>query len=264
MPPHRRVLVHGHRGARAVYPENTLPAFIYAIEAGADAIELDGLATRDDVLVVAHDPHINSEICQGPHPGIAIRKLTLAEVREHDWGSRQNPNFPKQQAIPGARIPALAEVLSLSSRGSFQFDIEVKSFPDAGLTPAPDVAAKMLLDEIRKHGLEKRVVVQSFDFRVLHAVKQLAPEIRLAALWSHMVLPFVSAANAAGADIVSPEYRLVTADQVSAAHAANLQVVPWTANASDDWQRLIDADVDGIITDDPAALLAYLNEQGRG
>src|SRR5436853_38759 len=63
-----RFLVHGHRGARAIYPENTIPAFVYAIESGADALEMDLAVTRDDVLVVSHDPHINPEICTGPHP----------------------------------------------------------------------------------------------------------------------------------------------------------------------------------------------------
>lgn len=261
-PPRRSPLVHGHRGSRATHPENTLPAFLYAIEAGADAIELDVLATRDDVLVVVHDPHVNPAICSGPRAGAAIRGLTLAELREYDCGSLQNPNFPKQQTIPGTRIPTLDEVLSLSDRGDFQFDIEVKSFPDhPELTPEPAIFATMLLREIQKPGLQKRVVVQSFDFRVLHAVKQIAPEIRLAALWASGSRPFVEIAAEAEAAIVSPHYKLVTAEQVRAAHTANLQVVPWTANEPEDWQRLIDDGVDGIITDDPAALLAYLNEQ---
>ena len=256
-------MVHGHRGSRATHPENTLPAFVYAIEAGADAIELDVLATRDDVLVVVHDPHINPVICSGPRPGAAIRELTLAELREYDCGSLRNPNFPKQRTIPGTRIPTLDEALSLSDRRDFQFDIEVKSFPDhRELTPEPAIFAKMLLDEIQKRGLQKRVVVQSFDFRVLHAVKEIAPETRLAALWESGSRPFVEMAAEAEADIVSPQYKLITAEQVKAAHAANLQVVPWTANSSADWRALIDAEVDGIITDDPAALLAYLNEQG--
>ena len=240
--------VHGHRGARAVFPENTLPAFLYAIESGADALELDILVTRDDTLVVVHDPHINPELCQGPRPRAAIRDLTLAELRAYDCGCLRNPAFPKQYTIHGTTIPTLDEVLNLSSRGDFQFDLEVKSFPgQSELTPAPDTFAKMLLSEIRSHGLENRVVVQSFDFRVLHAMKRIAPEIRLAALWEGKSRPFVEIANAAGAAIVSPQHKLVTAEQVNQAHAAGLEVVPWTANTHDDWQRLIAAGVDGIV-----------------
>lgn len=261
--PSRRILVHGHRGARAVYPENTIPAFHYAIEAGADAVELDVLATRDDVLVVVHDPRINPEICAGPRPRAAIRELTLAELGEYDCGALINPKFSKQQPVPGARIPTLKEVLRLSLRGQFHFDIEPKSFPRRpALAPPPDCFARLLADEIAGEGLEQRVVIQSFDFRVLRAVKRLVPEIRIAALWHSLPRPFVSVAESAGADIVSPHFRLITARQVRAAHAAHLEVVPWTANRPREWQRLIDAGVDGIITDDPAGLIEYLKSEG--
>src|SRR5450755_4710334 len=113
-----RILVHGHRGARALRPENTIPAFEYAIQAGADVLEMDVAVTKDNVLVISHDPHINPEICQGPHPGIAIRQLTLAELREYDCGALKNPHFPKQQPVPGTRIPTLDEVLGLSKQGN--------------------------------------------------------------------------------------------------------------------------------------------------
>ncbi len=259
----RRVLVHGHRGARAIYPENTIPAFNYAIEAGADAVEFDVLATRDDVLVVVHDPRINPEICFGPRPRAAIRELTLAELREYDCGALINPRFPKQQPVPGTHVPTLEEVLRLSECGEFQFDIEAKSFPRRPrLAPQPDCFAQLLADQIAGERLEQRVVIQSFDFRVLRAVKRLAPEIRIAALWHSLPRPFVSVAESAGADIVSPHFRLITTRQVQAAHAANLQVVPWTANRPREWQRLIDAGVDGIITDDPAGLIEYLKSEG--
>ena len=77
----RRILVHGHRGARARRPENTIPAFRYAIEQGVDVLELDVAVTKDNVPVVSHDPLINATICSGPKPGIPIHTLTLAELR---------------------------------------------------------------------------------------------------------------------------------------------------------------------------------------
>ena len=255
--------MHGHRGARAIYPENTIPGFTYAIEAGADALEMDLAVTKDNVLVVSHDPYINPEICMGPHPGAFIRNLTLAELREYDCGALKNPLFQKQQTVPGAHIPALEEVLGLASSGNFQFDIEIKSFPgQPEWTPAPEVFASLLLEEIRASRLEARVVVLSFDFRVLRAMKRLAPEIRLAALWEDDARPFDAIARLAAADIASPEFKLVTAEQVRAAHAHTLAVVPWTANTAQDWHRLIDAGVDGIITDDPAALIGFLKQNG--
>jgi glycerophosphoryl diester phosphodiesterase len=147
----------------------------------------------------------------------------------------------------------------LGAGNSVQFNIETKSFPDhPELTPPPDVFAKMMLDVIRKHKMESRSIVQSFDFRTLRAMKQLAPDIRLAALWEGKKRPFVEIAQEAMAGIISPEFGLVTPEQVQAAHAAGLEVVPWTADTSEAWQKLIDAGVDAIITDDPAALIAYL------
>ena len=257
--PARRVLVHGHRGARAVLPENTLPAFRHAIEAGTDAIELDLAVTRDDVLVVSHDPVINEKICAGPKPGAVIRRLTLEELRQWDCGARANPEFPKQKAVPGTRIPTLEEVLALAPLGKFQFNVETKIFADRPeLTPSPEEFARLLAASVRRHRLEARVIVQSFDFRTLVAMKALAPRIRLSALYGAGERDFVSVAREAGAAIISPQHRLVTAEKVRAAHAAGLEVIPWTANTPEDWDRLIAAGVDAIITDDPAALIAHL------
>jgi glycerophosphoryl diester phosphodiesterase len=258
-----RILVHGHRGARAMRPENTLPAFEYAIQAGADALEMDVAVTKDNVLVVSHDPHINPEICQGPHPGAAICRLTLAELDCCDCGTLKNPHFPKQQPVPGARIPTLSEVLSLGAHNHVQFNIEIKSFPDhLELTPAPDIFAGMTLQAIREHHMESRCIVQSFDFRTLREMKRLAPDIRLAALWEGEARPFAAIAREARSGIIAPHFTLVTAEQVQAAHAARLEVIPWTANTPEDWQTLINAGVDAIITDDPAALIAYLRQKG--
>jgi len=259
----QKILVHGHRGARAMRPENTIPAFEYAIQAGADVLEMDVAVTKDNVLVISHDPHLNPEICTGPHTGVAIHELTLAELRHYDCGALKNPRFPKQQPVPGTRIPTLDEVLSLAPQGNFQFNIETKSFPDhPELTPVPEVFSRMMLDQIRKHKLEARVIVQSFDFRTLLAMKKLAPEIRLAALWEGDARPFVEIVNEAQATIISPMFTLVTPEQVKSAHAARMEVVPWTANTPADWQKLIDAGVDAIISDDPAALIAYLKQRG--
>jgi glycerophosphoryl diester phosphodiesterase len=255
----RRVLVHGHRGARAVLPENTIPAFEYAINAGVDVLELDLAVTKDNVVVVSHDPRINSGICSGPREHAAIRELTLAELREYDCGSKKNPLFPKQKPVPGTRIPTLDEVFALVPRGTFGFNIETKIFRDAPeLTPSPEDFVRLVLDSVRKHNLEKRVILQSFDFRTLHAMKKLAPEIPLSALYEGAPRDFADIAREAGAGIVSPRYPLVTREQVEKAHAAGLQVVPWTANTPEDWRKLIDAGVDAIITDDPAELIRYL------
>ena len=254
-----RILVHGHRGARAMRPENTLPAFEYAIQAGVDVLEMDVSVTKDDVLVVSHDPTLLPAICSGPKPSVAIRELTLQELRQYDCGSLKNAAFPKQQPVPRTRIPTLDEVLTMAAPSKVEFNIETKIFRDKpDYTPAPEEFSRLMLAAIRKHHLESRVILQSFDFRTLHSMKKLAPEIRLSALYMGPAKDFVAIAREADAQIVSPYYTLVNKRQVEAAHRAGLQVVPWTANTPKDWDALIDAKVDAIITDDPAELIAYL------
>lgn len=258
-----KILVHGHRGARAVRPENTMPAFEYAIAAGVDVLELDLAVTKDDILVVSHDPLLNEEICTGPAgPSRAIQGLTYAEIQKWDCGAKKNPAFPQQRPVPGTRMPKLDDVLALASKGTFEFNIETKIFADKpDLSPSPPKFARLLYDAIRKHKLESRVIVQSFDFRTLVEMKKLDPSIRLSALlanpWS-----WLAAAKESGARIVSPHYLLVTASRVAEAHRAGLQVVPWTANDESTWKRLVAAKVDGIISDDPAALIAWLKPKG--
>ena len=259
-----RILVHGHRGARARLPENTLPAFEYAIQQGVDALEMDMAVTKDNVIVISHDPILHGPVCTGPKDSAVIHELTLAEVRQWDCGAVQNPRFSAQKTVPGTRMPTLDDVFQLAGRGNFDYNIETKSFPDQPqYTPAPQEFARMVLEKIRHYKLERRIILQSFDFRTLVAMRKLAPEIRLSALTETDTRDFPTIAREAGnAEIISPDFHLVTPEKVAAAHSAGLQVVPWTADAPQDWDMLIQAKVDAIITDDPAALIAHLKKRG--
>src|SRR5579863_2950647 len=207
--PDRRILVHGHRGARARRPENTLPAFRYAIEQGVDVLELDVAVTKDNVPVVSHDPLINAAICSGPKTGIPIHTLTLAELNQYDCGAKQNPAFSTQVPVPGTHIPKLDEVFDLARGTTVQFNVETKIFADKPeLTPDPETFTKMILDLVKKHGIEQRVILQSFDPRTLRVMKKLDPSIRRAALfetdreWPEVAKEFE-------ATIMSPAYKLV-------------------------------------------------------
>lgn len=205
-------------------PENTIAAFEYAIGVGVDAIEMDVQVSRDDVVVVAHDPCLKS--------GVFIRTLTAAETG----------------------LPTLDQVFRLAALGDFLFNVEAKVSAHT-----PRNFAELVLDRIGEHAVKSRVIFQSFDFAILHRMNRLAPGIALAALWEGEARGFVEIAEDAGTRIVAPEYTLVTAEEVREAHEAGLRVIPWTANAVEDWKRLIEAGVDGIITDDPAALIGYLH-----
>jgi glycerophosphoryl diester phosphodiesterase len=259
-----QILVHGHRGARAVLPENTIPAFEYAISQGVDALELDLAVTRDNVLVVSHDPSMNPAFCSGPQgAATVIRQMTLAELRQWDCGAKPNPGYPRQRAIPGTRVPTLDDVLALAPRGRLHFNIETKIFRDKPeLTPSPEEFARLVYEAVAKHKLETRVILQSFDFRTLEAMKKLSPRIRLSALFDWPAQDLVKRAQAAEAAILSPQFRHVDAGLVTEAHRAGLQVIPWTPNEPVLWDKLIAAGVDAIITDDPAGLIAYLRSKG--
>ena len=261
---HKPIQVHGHRGARARMPENTIPAFEYAIEAGVDVLELDLAVTKDNVLVVSHDPELHAPVCKGPVEKAVIRELTLEQVKEWDCGAVRNPRFHEQKTIPGTRIPTFDEVLALAPRSRVEFNVETKSFPDQPqYTPPPAEFARLLIEAVKRHKLEKRVMIQSFDFRTLKEARKIAPGIRLSVLYERGPKDFVTLSKeAANAEIVSPEYHLVTTEKVIAAHAKGLLVVPWTANTVADWDRLIRAGVDAIISDDPAALITHLKKEG--
>lgn len=266
-----KISVHGHRGARAAMPENTLPAFEYAIAQGVEALELDLAVTKDNVLVVSHDPELSEKICVAP-AGVksrVIRELTLAEVKQFDCGSLSNKEFPKQKQIPGTRVPTLDEVLALGKKGKFEFNIETKIFPSKPeLTPSPAEFVRLLVEVVKKHKLESRVILQSFDWRTLVEMKKQDAKIRTSALSPNgmseaaLKMDYVAEAKKINADMVSPHFRTTTAEKVAQAHAVGMQVVPWTANDAATWQKLVDAKVDAIITDDPAALIAWLKEKG--
>lgn len=176
-------------------------------------------------------------------------------------------------AVPHTTIPTFEEVLNLAPQGSFEFNVETKIFPNhPEITPSPEVFVKMIDDAVKQHHLESRVILQSFDFRTLHAMRALDPKIRLSALFGQskydamMGIPaadkgFSHMAKISGADILSPDESLVTPAEVAAAHAAGLQVAPYTVNNEEGWKKMADAHVDAIITDDPVGLLAWLRSQ---
>lgn len=223
--------VHGHRGSPLRFPENTLPSFIGAIEAGADFVELDVQVSRDFEPIVSHDPRLAS--------GELIHSLKAREITAH---------------------PNLDTVLDLATRFStVGFNIEIKSYPGhPGYGPPPGELARLVLAAIQGRKLEERVLVQSFDFRVLHAMSGLAPAIELSALWEGSRRVLADIADDAGTRCVSALHTLIESASVRQAHDAGIRVLVWTANGEKAWLKMTTAGVDGIITDDPAGLIQFL------
>lgn len=293
--------LQGHRGARGLLPENTLPAFAKALSIGVTTLELDTAITRDGVVVVSHDATLNPDITRGAdgrwltRDDIAIRSLTWTELQQYDVG-RINPQstyarrFPGQQGIDGTRIPRLADVFALARRAGNQrvrFNIETKISPEhPGRTLPPLEFARALIEIIRHEKLESRVTIQSFDWRTLQVVQQEAPQLATVYLsaeqsWQDNIRArdtsspwtaglHVSRHNgsvprmvkAAGGAVWSPYHDEITREAVREAQQAGLKVVVWTVNAPRDIARMLDFGVDGIISDYPDRLRRIVAERG--
>ncbi|HTD91443.1 MAG TPA: glycerophosphodiester phosphodiesterase [Burkholderiales bacterium] len=293
--------IQGHRGARGLLPENTLPAFACALSIGVTTLELDCAITRDGVVVVSHDSTLNPDITRNAdghwitRADLAISQFTFDELQHFDVG-RINPaseyaaRFAHQQANDGSRMPKLDDVFALARRAgndAVLFNIETKISPlHPERTAAPDVFAAMLIKVIQNKGLEHRAVVQSFDWRTLAVVQQEAPEIATAYLSAQQpfmdnILAHENASpwnggrhvsqfggsvprmiKAAGGTIWSPCSNDVDAANVAEAQALGLKVVVWTVNTETDMQRMIALGVDGIISDYPDVLRRVAAENG--
>ena len=261
--------VQGHRGARAVLPENSLPALKHALELGVDTLEFDMGVSKDGTVVV-HEQQINPIICQYKdgsevEHGLWVHQLTLEQIKQFDCGSKQNPRFEKQTLVPGTEIPTLAEVLEmvatsgLANAKTVAFNIETKSDPSQlHAQPAAEDFVRAVVKVVAQYGLESRVTLQSFDSATLMAANKIAPNLSLSALFRDKPDDWLEAAEAVGADIISPHHSLLGRKDVEQIQEAGLAVIPWTANSRRQWTRLLKLGVDGIITDDPEALLKYL------
>ncbi|MFN0182681.1 MAG: glycerophosphodiester phosphodiesterase [Aquabacterium sp.] len=289
--------LQGHRGTRGLAPENTLAAFRRALALGVDVLELDTGITADGQVVVMHDPRLNPNLTRDgagqwlAGPGPLLRELTLAQLQAYDVGrlkpgTRYAQTYPEQQGADGVRVPTLAAVFDLvrSSRADrVRFNIETKLSPlEPDATLAPEPFAQAVLGVIQAHGMAKRCTLQSFDWRTLRVAQRLAPDLPTVALtarqsWLDNVadtrwtaglaladhggsLPAL--VRAAGARVWSPFFGDLTPALRDEARRLGLPVVVWTVNAPADIERMLDWQVDGLITDYPDRARAAMQRRG--
>lgn len=263
--------LQGHRGARGLVPENTLPGFLQALAIGVTTLELDVGVTRDGVVVIHHDRSLNPDLARGPDgrwieaPGPRIRDLSFAELQRYDVGrirpgSAYAERFPRQRPIDGTRVPRLSELFA-KAKGGVRFNIETKISPDAPHeTLPPEPFARALIGEVRKAGVAGRTTIQSFDWRTLKVVEREAPEIATSYLTSAKDSE-PAKVHAAGGRIWSPEFQALSADKLAAARELGLKVVAWTVNEPADIARALDMKLDGIISDYPDRVRAELRKR---
>lgn len=281
--------LQAHRGGRGETTEESLRAFAKALELGVSTLELDIVLTRDSKPLVWHDPTIQAEKCadtapvfagdpQYPYVGKLVHELTLAQLETLDCGKRLD-EFPNAEVVRGNRIATLPQVFALADSyraATMRYNIETKVEADRpGESAGPQEFVDVILAAVRSAGKAGRVEIQSFDWRTLPLVRRAEPSIPLVALYDEQTWvpdsPWLAGENPAligdplvgarivGADIVSPEYRLVTGEPyVDRAHALGFKVIPWTVDDAAAMRRQIGLGVDGIITDYPTLLRGVL------
>jgi glycerophosphoryl diester phosphodiesterase len=296
--------VQAHRGGRALRPENTLAAFAHAIDLGADTLEMDLAVTRDRVVVVSHDYKLDPTITRGPDgeflaqdTRILIKDLDFQQLQDYTVGEIKRGSeywykFREQVPVPGQKIPSLSQVFELveaMDANAVGFNLEIKTYPPfPGYTIEYHEFVELVLELIHSYRLGARVTIQSFDWRTLEVVRELAPDIPevclavrnfsidgawynlqpggrgsspwLAGFDSDEYGSVAALVHAFGAQILSPYYREIDNRDVEEAHQLGLQVIPWTVNDPRTMKKMIDWGVDGIITDTPDRLIEVLGD----
>ena len=265
----KRTEIQGHRGARGLMPENTIPAFLEALKLGVTTLELDLAVTKDNELVVSHEPYFSATYCmdsagneipKDKQESYNIYQMSYKQVLAFDCGTKPHGDFPEQQKFKVNKpllkdvVKAVDKYLETAKGQTVKYNMEIKSAPrgDGIFHPSIEVFSDLVYNFIQENMDPKNVNVQCFDFRVLKYFNEKYPEIELSALvgGNHVVdetleeLGFVP-------DIYSCSYRNLTEEVVKDIQSKNMKVIPWTVNETKDLERIIGYKVDGIITDYP-------------
>jgi glycerophosphoryl diester phosphodiesterase len=293
--------LQGHRGARALAPENSLPAFALALSIGVTTLETDIAISRDGQLVISHDPALNPDITRGPDGqflsarGPLIWQTSFDELQRYDVGrikpgTRYASLYPSQRPLDGTRLPKLAELFALvkkSGNAKVRFALETKLSPMApDETMAPEPFARALIKAVREAGVAERTTILSFDWRTLQVVQREAPEIGTVYLtaqqrWLDNVGADKAATSpwtagfryadhgsvpkmikAAGGRIWSCFFGDLDAAKVKEAKSLGLTVLAWTVNEPAQIALTLDLGVDGVVSDRPDLVREEMQRRG--
>jgi len=259
----------GHRGARGLYPENSIPGLIKALDFPIKTLELDVVVSKDSQLILSHEPWFSGIICNHPDgqavqaeeaEKLKIMEMNYQEIKAFDCGSRGNPRFSDQQKMK-AHKPSFMDAISnvelhcrKQKRTIPYYNVELKSRPSwyGTFVPKPERFVKLALEEIKLLEIKDQIVLQSFDPAILNEIHKQDPEITTSFLIENMdgleanlaKLNFVP-------NIYSPYFKLLNVGNVNAIHNKGMKVIPWTINDPVIMEKLIGIGVDGIITDYP-------------
>lgn len=274
-----KIDVQGHRGARGLYPENSIPAMLAALNMGVNTLELDVVISKDRLVVVSHEPWMNSDICLDANgrdlssskgKQLNLYELNYNEIANYDCGSKHNSKFPQQQKMPVPK-PLLSELIAAVERHCreyklppIRYNIEIKSqlATDGKYHPAYDTFAELVIEVLAKANVMNRTTIQSFDVRPLQHINGKDYPVQIALLTELQLQP-EKAIQSLGfiPTIYSPYYKLVTPKLLDYAKQVGMQVIPWTVNDPEDMEKMLQLGVDGIITDYPNVLIELLKSR---
>lgn len=258
-------VIQGHRGCRGLYPENSLPAFQHALEMGVTVLEMDVCLSADGQVYVSHEPYLNPLYASFPDgspvkdASINLYQKTYAEIKSFDVGSRGNKLFPEQVRVATYK-PLLSEVLALGEAFAHKtgrtiyYNIEIKSEPSEYGKSQP-ATVKEFADKVWaviSAGISpSALILQSFDFAVLHYWKTAINKGRISALVEQESPEQMLSSLGFVPDIFSSSHKYLTKEQIDFCHGKGMQVIPWTINTTAEMQKFSAWQVDGIITDYP-------------
>ncbi|MGZ4048362.1 MAG: glycerophosphodiester phosphodiesterase family protein [Bacteroidia bacterium] len=267
--------VHGHRGFRGLFPENTLTAFEEAAKAGADYIEFDVVISKDSQVVVSHEPWFNSKTCSEPNGKQVtkrhqhnIYKLNYAEIKKFDCGKRGNKKFPQQAKIAEYK-PLLSELIETMERYTkennlppihYNLEIKCNKAGDGKYHPAPDVMAALVFNVIKKYNINDRILIQSFDTRSLNAIHKLNPDLKIGLLVANLrsVNRNIKKLGFSPA-YYNPVFQFTGKKTIDHAHLRSCKIVVWTVDSEKKMKKLMKMGADGVITDYPDVALKLKN-----
>lgn len=264
----------GHRGARGLYPENSIKGMLLAMDFGMKTLEMDVVITADGQVVLSHEPFLSHVICLDAkgnpisshnETDYNIYEMTFDSLSKCDCGSVIHPDFPDQNHEFVAK-PLLSDVIRAVKNYSDStgtplpnFNIEIKSDPRVDLIyhPGPPNYVNTVMTVIREQGIESHTIIQSFDPRPLRIINGRYPDIQTAWLIENpttvdSTLEFLGFRP----DILSPQHIWLDSAFINTAHRDSMRVIPWTVNEQIRATELIEMGVDGIITDYPDRISA--------
>ena len=265
----QKVIKQGHRGCRGLLPENSITGMKRALDLGSHVLELDVVISKDQQVVVSHDPYFTAEISMQPNGDTIsaadekqhnLYKMNYSDIKKYDVGSKHNTKFPEQVNFPTYK-PLLSELIDsvdayARSKGmpAPYYNIEIKSQPktDDEFQPKPEIFTGLVMKVCKKARIMKRMNIQSFDVRPLQLIHKQYPDVTIAYLTANQKTIAENISDLGfQPHVYSPYYKTVDEASVQYCHEKGMKIIPWTVNTKQEIDALIGLKVDGIITDYP-------------